>query len=144
MYYYQWNCKVGILQLANVSKILIVVVVVVMGEIIIGNPLSHYPQIVERTSLLNVAFLVLSQSTVRNHVFDTTIKMCLYGFCPKCVVVVVFSNDSLIGVKSHQLHFCAFQLHLVFHPYVFWNVCENILDSFYHKTIPRRPLTFRK
>ena len=38
-----------------------------MGEIIIGNLLSHYPQIVERTSLLNVAFYVLSQSTVRNH-----------------------------------------------------------------------------
>ena len=65
--------------------------VVGLGEIIIGNPLSHYPQIVERTSLLNVAFYVLSQSTVRNHVFATpiTIKM-----CPECVVVV-FSNDSL-------------------------------------------------
>ena len=58
-------------------------VVVVVGEIIIGNTLSHYPQIVERTSLLNV----LSQSTVRNHVFATpsTIKMCLLGFCPECV-----------------------------------------------------------
>ena len=48
--------------------------VVGVGEIIIGNPLSHYPQIVERTSLLNVAFYVLSQSTVRNHVFATQLR----------------------------------------------------------------------
>ena len=52
--------------------------VVVVGEIIIGNPLSHYPQIVEMTSLLNVAFYVLSQSTVRNHVFATQITSFIF------------------------------------------------------------------
>ena len=38
--------------------------VVVVGEIIIGNPLSHYPQIVEKTSLLNVAFSLKALSEI--------------------------------------------------------------------------------
>ena len=60
---------------------------------------------VERASFLNVAFYVLSQSTVRNHAFTTPITiMCLQGFSPE-FIVGAFSNDSLkssvlIGKKS--------------------------------------------
>ena len=75
-------------QIGSFSSIFIITFVIIitlllitiksMSEII-QLPCQFQFQCVERTSLLNVAFYVLSQSAVKNHAFTTpiTIKMCL-------------------------------------------------------------------